>query len=292
MSELFVLILVFVAVGVCVFVFTPLLVDFGLERTEGRYRSKDGTSDDPIYRFTTPERLLQTSWSMCILAAGLATAIPIAFGILNPFLLVFLAVLLGYIAFQLPGKWLNMKIKKRRQLFESRLVDLVMGLSTGLRSGAALPQSLEMLTRDMGGPIGEEFAQLLHEYRLGVDMPDGLAKLCRRMPSEDLNLIATAVRVTLQAGGSLAEVLDKISGTIRERTEFYEKLRTMTAQGRFEAIAMALAPLAAFLLLYMIDSELMKPFVTTKTGWMMFGVMLGLEGIGFFFINKIVSVEV
>ena len=290
--EFVVLILVFVAVAVGVWVVTPLLVEIGLERVEGQYIRGEGTTDDPLYRFTTPQRLIQTRWSVAMLGGGFAASVLIAFGIFNPFWIFMAALVVGYVAFQLPQVWVKFRIKRRRRRFESRLVDLTIGLANGLRSGAALPQSLELITRDIGGPIGEEFGLLLHEYRLGVDLPDGLVKLCRRMPTEDMQLLATAVRVTMQAGGSLAEVLDKISGTIRERTEFFEKLRTMTAQGRFEAIAMAIAPLLAFGILYLVDPELMKPFVTTTTGWMMFGIMVVLEIIGFLFINKIVTVEV
>lgn len=105
-------------------------------------------------------------------------------------------------------------------------------------------------------------------------------------------LLVTSVRLTMQSGGSLAEVLDRITDTIRSRTEFSEKLRSMTAQGRFEAIAMAAAPLAAFGLLFMLDPELMKPMVQTQTGWCAIGVMLVLETVGFLVINKIVTIEV
>jgi tight adherence protein B len=292
MGELLVLALVFAAVSASVWVLVPLLAEVGLGKLESRMEDREGSDDDAIYRFTTPQKLLQNSWSAGLLLGGLACAAMIAAGSTNVFAIFFVTALVGTASFQVPRLWLKSRIAKRRKAFEARLVDLTMGLSNGLRSGAALPQSLEMVTRDMGGVMGEEFGLLLREYRLGVDLPDGLGKLCQRMPSEDLRLLATAVRVTMQAGGSLAEVLDKISGTIRERIEFHEKLATMTAQGRFEAMAMALAPMVAFILLYIIDPELMSPMVTTTTGWTMLGVVAALELIGFFCINKIVTVEV
>jgi tight adherence protein B len=111
------------------------------------------------------------------------------------------------------------------------------------------------------------------------------------MPGEDLQLLITAVRLTVQSGGSLAEVLDKISNTIRQRVEFHEKLQTMTAQGRFEAIAMASAPAVAFVILYMIDPALMKPLITTTGGWIAVGIVATLETIGFLWISRIVKVE-
>lgn len=292
MYEMFVLALVFAAVSTSVWVLTPLLADLGLRKLEARIPGPEESAEEAIYRFITPQKLLQNSWSGALMGGGMVAALMIAAGSTNVLAMAFVVGLVGLAAFQVPRLWLTRKIMVRRKAFEARLVDLTMGLSNGLRSGAALPQSLEMVTRDMGGVMGEEFGLLLREYRLGVDLPDGLAKLCKRMPSEDLRLLATAVRVTLQAGGSLAEVLDKISGTIRERIEFHEKLRTMTAQGRFEAIAMAAAPMAAFILLYIIDPDLMSPCVTTQTGWTMLGLVVMLETIGFICINKIVTVEV
>jgi tight adherence protein B len=198
----------------------------------------------------------------------------------------------GWLGFRLPRARRLRRWSIRRQLFEARLMDLTLGLANGLRSGASLPQTLELVTRDIGGPMGDEFARVLQEYRLGVDLPEALVRLCRRMPGEDLTLLVSAVRLTMQAGGSLAEVLDRISGTIRERTEFHQKLRTMTAQGRFEAIAMASAPAIVFVLLFWIEPDLMRPLIQTRWGWSTLGVVAILETIGFIIINRIVTIEV
>ncbi|MFA4943439.1 MAG: type II secretion system F family protein [Lentisphaeria bacterium] len=292
MAELAVLLLVFVAVAWCTWAVTPLIMQAGLERSEGRYVRNEAGLMTPIYRFTTPERLLRACWSAAILGGGLAGFILVSFNVLQPWLLAGVCLGAGLLAYQIPRLWLAHRIKTRKRQFEARLMDLTLGIASGLRAGAAFPQSLELVSRDMGGPIQEELGLVLHEYRLGVDLPDALARLCLRMPGEDLMLLVTSVRLTMQSGGSLAEVLDRITDTIRSRTEFSEKLRSMTAQGRFEAIAMAAAPLAAFGLLFMLDPELMKPMVQTQTGWCAIGVMLVLETVGFLVINKIVTIEV
>ncbi|MEI6516669.1 MAG: type II secretion system F family protein [bacterium] len=112
------------------------------------------------------------------------------------------------------------------------------------------------------------------------------------MPCEDLSLLVTAIKLTMQSGGSLAEVLDRITDTIRQRTEFQERLRTMTAQGRFEAIAMAAAPAVAFAILFFLDRELMMPLVQTKIGWCAIAAVVSLETVGFLIINKIVTIDV
>jgi tight adherence protein B len=133
---------------------------------------------------------------------------------------------------------------------------------------------------------------LLQEYKFGsVELGECLERLGKRMPGEDLQLLITAVKLTIQSGGSLAEVLEKITNTIRQRVEFQERLRTLTAQGRFEAIAMGSAPLVAFGLLYLVDPNMMKPLVTTQMGWMALGIVVVMEFIGFLWIRKIVTIE-
>lgn len=293
MTDLFVLALVFAAVTWGVWIVTPLLAQIGLDRTAGKYVKPDGRSQlGPIYRFTTPERLSQACWSAALLGAGLLAAALIAASVLSPALLAAGCLFVGALSFQIPKWWLKRRIARRQQLFDARLTDLTLGLANGLRAGAALPQSLELVSRDMGGPMTEELALVLHEYRLGMDLPESLNRLCERMPGEDLSLLVTAIKLTMQSGGSLAEVLDRITETIRERVGFHDRLMTMTAQGRFEAIAMASAPVLAFFILLFLDQGLMLPLVQTKIGWCAIGAVAVLETVGFLVINKLVTIDV
>ena len=292
MVDLLVLILVFVAVTWIVWVVTPVLAQIGLERTAGRYIKTDEKQVGPIYRFTTPERLAQARWSAALLGAGVSAAVLIASNVLNPYILALVCFLAAVFCYQIPRWWVNHRIAQRRLQFEMKLTDLTLGLANGLRAGAALPQSLELVSRDLGGAMTEELTLVLHEYRLGMDLPESLNRLCERMPSEDLSLLVTAIKLTMQSGGSLAEVLDRITDTIRQRTDFQERLRTMPAQGRFEAIAMAAAPLAAFILLFFLDRELMQPLVETTIGWCAIAAVVFLETVGFIIINKIVTIDV
>ena len=291
-SHILVEILVFAAVAWGVWVIVPLLAAFGLERSAGKYIKNEAASYDPIYRFTTPERLAQTCWGVALLVGGVTVTILLLAGVENPAGIALMGVLTGLVAFQIPRLVINARIKRRNEEFHRRLVDVTLGLANGLRAGAALPQALEAITRDVGGPVGEEFSLLLQEYRYGsVELGECLERLGKRMPGEDLQLLITAVRLTVQSGGSLAEVLEKITNTIRQRVEFQERLRTLTAQGRFEAIAMGSAPLVAFGLLYLVDADMMKPLVTTEKGWMALGIVVVMEFIGFLWIRKIVTIE-
>lgn len=293
MADILVLALVFAAVTWGVWVITPLLAQIGFERSVGKYVAGNSRSQlAPLYRFTTPERLSQACWFGALLGGGTLIAILLACDVLSLPIVCGCSLLAGVLSFQIPKVWLKKRIARRQLLFNMRLTDLTLGIANGLRAGAALPQSLELVSRDMGGPMTEEMSLVLHEYRLGMDLPESLSRLCERMPGEDLSLLVTAIRLTMQSGGSLAEVLDRITDTIRQRTEFQDRLRTMTAQGRFEAIALASAPLAAFLILYLVDRELMQPLVQTQMGWTALGAVALLETVGFLVINKIVTIDV
>ncbi len=293
LNDFTVLTVVFAAVTWGVWILTPMLAQIGLERTTGKYVQSDSTAQlGPIYRFTTPQRLSQACWWSALLGAGMLMATLIACNVLSVYLIAFCCFVAALLCFQIPKWWLKGRIRKRQAKFDARLTDLTLGLANGLRSGAALPQSLEIVSRDLGGPMTEEMSLVLHEYRLGMDLPESLDRLCERMQGEDLALLVTAIRLTMQSGGSLAEVLDRITDTIRHRIDFQDRLATMTAQGRFEAIAMAAAPLLAFIILFLLDRQLMEPLVTTKLGWSALGVVAVLEIVGFLVINKIVTIKV
>ncbi|MBQ7190302.1 MAG: type II secretion system F family protein [Kiritimatiellae bacterium] len=189
--------------------------------------------------------------------------------------------------------WMNlMRERKRKLSFESHILDLAMGLANAMKAGMALPQALEKVSEQMGGVMSEEISTVLREYRLGMGITDSMGRLAQRMPCEDMNLLVSSIRLTTQTGGSLVDVLSSMVDMIRNRTEFQAKLKTLTAQGKFEALAMASAPMAAFLLLYFIQPDLMRPLVTTLVGWIAIGVALTLETIGFVIIKKLITIEV
>ncbi|MBO4492667.1 MAG: type II secretion system F family protein [Lentisphaeria bacterium] len=210
----------------------------------------------------------------------------------NPWAAPVVVILGGAAAFSLPMLYYRSKVKKRNEAFRARLLDVIMGLNNGMRSGVALPQAMEVVGRDIGGVMQEELSMTLYEYRLGVDLTEALARLEKRMPDENLKLFVTAVGISQQTGGSLSDILDKIIDTIRQRSIMEDKINTLTAQGKFESIIMACAPLIAFVILYVLDRQLMEPLVTTVLGWAAIGVVLIFETIGYLFIRKIVKVEI
>jgi len=283
--------IVFAAVVVITYVFTTIFFrETAVKAEESANRGLAG--NDPISRFIKPDFLIQLRFAAAFLLGGIALTVmlflqvslvlALILGTLIPALVGFYAVLLHF----------RRKAKKRFREFEQKLLDLVMGLANGLRAGMALPQALEVISRDIGGPLQEEISIALSEYRLGIELPDALDHVYRRLPAEDLKLLITSLRLSQQTGGSMADVLDHMTETIRQRTVFQERLATLTAQGRFESLAIALMPVAAFLILYFLDPDLMSPLVTSGAGWCALGIAAAFEGVGFLIISKIMSIEV
>lgn len=291
LEAIFALFLVFAAVVFITYVFAGVFFrEATVKAEEQAHRSN--AAYNPLSRFISPDYLLQLRFASAFLLGGIALTVmlflevslvlALLIGTLLPALLGFYAILFHF----------RRKARKRALEFEKKLLDLVMGLANGLRAGMALPQALEVISRDIGGPLQEEISIALSEYRLGVELPDALDRVYHRIPAEDLKLLITSIRLSQQTGGSMADVLDHMTDTIRQRTMFQEKLATLTAQGRFESLAIALMPLAAFAILYFLDPDLMSPLVTTGVGWCALGAAATLETVGFLIIRKIMAVEV
>lgn len=262
---------------------------------KGLQANATGATDavpSPLRKFIDPKKLLAIRFASGTALAILCVAILIFNNVLSPLVFVPAGLALWFIGWKLPFLWFMLKVKKRKQLFDSQILHLTMTLANGLRSGQALPQALDAASRRMGDPMHEELALVLNESRYGLDLAEALERLYTRMPGEDLRLLITSIRLTLQSGGSLSDVLGRMVEMIRSRTEFHEKLKTMTAQGRFEAIAMSLAPAFVYVLLRLIDPELMKPLTATLAGWCTIGGVAIMIAIGFFVISRIVTIEV
>ena len=234
--------------------------------------------------------MLFHSWFFILFAV--AVVVLLLANVFNPLVLAPLSIVAAFVGFQIPYFYYVMKYRKRQQDIEDKLLNFVMALTNGLKSGMAFGQSLDAVTKHSTGPIKEEFQQVLREQRLGLDVSEALERLEERVPCEDMQLFVTTVKLTTKTGGSMVEVLSEMVNTMRQRKEFSDKLRSMTAEGRFQAMAISLSPVAGFLLLSLVNRQLMKPLVTTGLGWCAIGVICVLISIGYYIINKIMSIEV
>lgn len=259
-------------------------------------REKLELATSPAYvalaRFISPDRLLYTRLFCALLVSCGMFVGQLTFGVERMFIAVPVACGFGVVTWFLVLAWYRRKLRVRNEEFQAKILDLTMGLANGMKSGLALGQALDAVSRRVAGPMREELSILIKETHLGIEFPEAFERLYRRMPCEDLHLLVTAVALTSKSGGSLVDVLDEMVRLIRARTEFNERLKNMTAQGRFEALAISCAPLAAFLLLNFIDPALMRPLVTTGMGWLTVAGATLLVGTGYLVLRKLITIEV
>ena len=285
--------LVLFAVALLIYILISLVQSFSLEQADRKIRENrsEGVTNN-IYYFINRTTLQQIQLSLGILLAGGLIAVLVFCQVYEPLIVVPAAAGAFVLGLAAPWFYFSGKARRRAALFENSILDLSLGLTSGLRAGQALPQALEVFSRRCEGPLKEELMIVIREYRLGLELAEAMQRMYNRIPCEDLQLLIISIRLTTQSGGSMVEVLEKITQMIRGRTEFHQKLRALTAQGRFEALAMSLAPLVAFTLLFFINNDLMLPMVQTGIGWCAIGVMLTLEVIGYLVIRSIVDIKV
>ncbi len=152
---------------------------------------------------------------------------------------------------------------------------------------------MEAISRDAPDPTSTEFKRVVQEVSLGIDMPDAMQHMLDRVESEDLDLVVTAVNIQREVGGNLAEILEIISHTIRERVKLKGEIRVLTAQGRITGYLISGLPILLALFLYGINPKYMgNLFENRACGWPLLGIGLALIGIGAAVVQKIVQIDI
>jgi tight adherence protein B len=220
---------------------------------------------------------------------GSALGLGLLLGILRDPVSGVVGLFLGYM---LPRFYVGRRIGGRLGSFNKQLADTITLLSNSLRAGSSFLQSIELVSRETPAPMGEEMGRVVREVNLGLGMEEALANLVRRIKSDDLDLMVTAIGVQQQVGGNLAEILDTIAFTIRERVRIKGDINTLTAQGRMSGYLVAFLPIGIAVVLNMINPAFMAPLFSQLIGQILLGVGLVMMTIGFFAIQKIVSIKV
>src|SRR5664280_1031746 len=193
----------------------------------------------------------------------------------------------------LPGLYVNSQKGKRLVRFNDQLPDMLNLVVNGLRAGYSTMQAMEAVSKELPSPICDEFKRVVQEMQLGIPMEKALDNLLRRIPSEDLDFVVTAINVQREVGGNLAEIMDVISYTIRERIRIKGEIRALTAQAIYSGRALALMPIGLLCILYFLNRTYVMEFV--KNGFCGY-VPLVIAGflilIGYFVMTRIGNVEV
>jgi tight adherence protein B len=199
----------------------------------------------------------------------------------------------------LPRFYIRRRQARRLRAFGNQLPDTITLLANSLRAGSSFLQGMELVTREARPPISEEFERVVREMQLGVAMQPALNNLVRRVASEDLELMVTAIQIQSQVGGNLATVLDAIAHTIRERIRIHGEIQTLTAMQRYSGYVITLLPVGLAGLLFLISPSYISVMLENPPallglpmGVVFFLVGLLSMGIGYVFIRRIVDIKV
>lgn len=205
-------------------------------------------------------------------------------------------VLIGALAgFFAPILYLRRQQGKRLLKFDNQLADMLNLMVNGLRAGYSIMQAMEAVSRELPPPISEEFRRVVQEMQLGIPMDTAMENLTRRIPSKDLDLVVTAINVQREVGGNLAEIMDTISHTIRERVRVKGEIRVLTSQVMISGRFLAIMPIGVIVIMYFINRQYIMRFFNPATR--MYGIPALIAGafmimIGYFIMQKIASIEV
>jgi tight adherence protein B len=204
-----------------------------------------------------------------------------------------MSIVAGFVGLFAPRIYVSRQTSGRLVKFEEQLPDTLGLWVNALRSGFSVLQAMEAISRDAPNPTGMEFKRVVQEVQLGIDLEDALEHLLARVESDDLDLVVTAVNVQREVGGNLAEILDIISHTIRERVKLKGEIRVLTSQGRYTGYLISLLPILVALFLNTVQPGFMGPMFESRTcGWPLLGIGLALIGMGMAAIQKIVNIEI
>jgi tight adherence protein B len=216
-------------------------------------------------------------------------------GLGNPIVLLIGAL----VGFMLPRFWLGRRKAGRLSAFNKQLPDTITLLANALRAGSSFLQAIELVVRESRPPVSTEFSRVIREVNLGLPFEQALENMVRRVRSDDLELMATAISIQHTVGGNLAEILDSIAYTIRERVRIQGEIRTLTAQQRLSGYVVGFLPIGLAGFLFVAAPSFMDPMFRNppEVLGLPAGVIVLIFGgiimfIGFMFIRRIVDIEV
>lgn len=288
-----------------------------VEQRLGRYLDEgqpdaDGESDGSAVTEWVNKRVSRSSIGDRV-ARELARA-DLKLKVAEYFALYVIAVFLGALIFGFLGSWhpisfvigavlgafaprFYVKRQQRQRLnrFNDQLGDMLNLMVNGLRAGYSTMQAMEAISKELPSPICDEFRRVVQEMQLGVPMETALDNLLRRIPSDDLDFVVTAINVQREVGGNLSEILDSISFTIRERVRIKGEIRVMTAQVRASGTLLSIIPMALALILWFMNPDYLMSFFEGPSplcGWAAIGLIVIMIASGYFVMMKIADIEV
>src|SRR5689334_10102161 len=200
-----------------------------------------------------------------------------------------LTFVVGYLA---PSFYVRYRIAQRLKKFNNQLGDTLTLLSNALKAGYSFAQAIDTVAKNAVAPIGDEFARAVREMNLGGSPDEALSNITKRIASADFDLVATAYSIHRTVGGNLAEILDNIAYTIRERVRIKGEIQTLTAQARASGTIITALPILLAAFMFFVTPTYFKPMFGNIIGWILLAIGAFMIFIGNLIIRRIVAIEV
>jgi tight adherence protein B len=286
MLELILLLGFSAAVAIFFLIYRP--VQSAVQQTGSRQKEQMARRLDEMFIFISVESLHKVKWGVSFAMGIIGLLLSWEATPPAPFVVALIVGGLGYFVPELVI--LVMRIKRRRA-FSEQLVDGLVLMANGMRAGFTLQQAIDMLIEEMPAPISQEFELIRREYRVGVDLDDALRNCVARTRDADLDLAVSAIQITRQLGGNLAEVFERIVFMVRERKVLGGKADSLTAQGRLQALIVGLLPYVFGFFVMKVNPELMRLMWTTFYGVLALVLVVVLDVVGYIWVRKIADVK-
>lgn len=222
-----------------------------------------------------------------LLMSGAATFVAVVLGFFagGPATAVLLLILtpVGLILF------LHFLVARRRKKFDEQVPDTLQMFAGGLRAGHSLLRSVDAAAQENEAPMTEELNRVVNETRIGRDLGESLSEVARRTANEDFGAIARAIDIHREVGGDLAQVLDHVGETIRDRNQIRGQIRALSAEGKMSGIVLMALPIVMFTMLTLFNPLYSKVFLTTVPGYVMIAAALVLLSVGGFWLSRIIK---
>jgi len=201
-------------------------------------------------------------------------------------------VALGIVGYLLPGIYVKYRVNRRLKAFNGQLGDTLTLLSNALKAGYSFAQAIDTVAKNAVPPISEEFGRAVREMNLGGSPDEALSNITKRIASADFDLVATAYSIHRTVGGNLAEILDNIAYTIRERVRIKGEIQTLTAQAKASGTIITALPILLAAFMFFVTPTYFQPMFGSFIGWILLAIGAFMIFIGNLIIRRIVAIEV
>ncbi|WIH05283.1 type II secretion system F family protein [Xanthomonas translucens pv. graminis] len=225
-----------------------------------------------------------------MISAVVMVLVPLIIWMLTGSLII--AVLIGIFLIFTPRKIYAFLRKRRLEQIQEQLPDALQMLSSSLRAGVGFAPAMEILVQDGQPPLAQELALVLREQHMGIRAEEAMENFSKRVPITDAELFVSAVNISREVGGNLAETLATLAETLRRRLTMEKKVKSLTAQGRLQGIVMAMLPVFLIGYLSLMYSETMRPMFHNWHGWVVISICLVMEYLGYRLCKKIMTIDV